>query len=212
MINYNLNQKLTEWNSLFMNWKNLQSQLKAKYKITHGGVFSSLSKRPLIWDLVKSKYFTILFVFTIFLIFLEFNLKSFEFFGAFKISLILSLVIAYFLGRIDQSKYDEKMKLILDVDIAFDLANNLLENDINVNYDKSNDPDGSEFDKSIEPYLYHMKEFMEEKERRETQSNAITNHLMSQADRSFESASTNIKNTDDYLKKIAGEFYNRKKQ
>jgi len=56
------------------------------------------------------------------------------------------------MGKNDQKKYDEKMKLINDIDAAFDLANQLLEDDINVNYDNSRDPNGSEFENSIEPY------------------------------------------------------------
>lgn len=234
MINYNLDQKLSEWNSLFLNWKNLQSQLKSKYKISHGGVFSSLSKRPLTWDLIKQKYFNILLFLTIFIIVIEFNVTSFNFFEAFQSCLLFSLIIAYFLGKSDQSKYDEKIKLISDIDKAFDLTNDLLDSDINVNYDQSNDPDGSGFEKSIEPYIHNMKEFMDEKERRETQSNAITNHLMGQAERSFESASSHLKNTDnlltgqaekyfesgssnlknanDHLMKIVGKHYKKQKQ
>jgi hypothetical protein len=113
------------------------------------------------------------------------------------------------MGKNDQKKYDEKMKLINDIDAAFDLANQLLEDDINVNYDNSRDPNGSEFEKSIEPYLDNMKEFMDEKERRETQSNVLTKHLLKQAEESYESASSHLKSTNDHLMKIVGKHYKK---
>jgi hypothetical protein len=209
MSNYNLDQKLSEWNTLFLNWKNLQSQLITKYKTSNGGIFSSLSQRPLTWDLIKKRYPNILLALTICIIVLEFNVNSFSFVEAFQSCLFFSLIIAYFMGKNDQKKYDEKMKLISDIDVAFDLANNLLEHDINVNYDKSHDLDGSEFEKSIEPYLNNINEFMDEKERRETQSNALTNHFMKKAEQSFESASSHLKSTNDHLMKIVGKHYKK---
>jgi hypothetical protein len=209
MSNFNLNQKLSEWNTLFLNWKNLQSQLITKYKTAHGGIFSTLSERPLIWDLIKKRYPNILLILTLCILVLEFTASSFSFFEAFQSCLFFSLIIAYFMGKNDQKKYDEKMKLINDIDAAFDLANQLLEDDINVNYDNSRDPNGSEFEKSIEPYLDNMKEFMDEKERRETQSNVLTKHLLKQAEESYESASSHLKSTNDHLMKIVGKHYKK---
>ncbi len=54
-----------------------------------------------------------------------------------------------------------------------------------------------------------MKEFMDEKERRETQSNVLTKHLLKQAEESYESASSHLKSTNDHLMKIVGKHYKK---
>lgn len=213
MQNYNLNQKFLEWNSLFQNWQSLQRQLKAKYKISHGGIFSSLSQRPKTWDSIKRNYFKIVFVVIVLIIIVNFKSNfGLSLYESFVSCLFCPIIIGYFLGSREQKKYDEKLKLINEVDKAFDLANNLLENDINVNYDSSDDPDGSKFENSVSPFLLNIQEFMDEKERRENVSNRITNHFLDQAEQSFERGSAHLKEIDNHLMKIAGKHYINKKQ
>jgi len=213
MQNYNLNQKFSEWNSLFLNWQNLQRQLKAKHNISYGGIFSSLSQRPKIWDSIKINYFKIVFVIIVLIIIINFNSNMGpDLSESFMLCLFGPITIGYFLGRREQKKYDKKLNLINEVDKAFDLANSLLENDINVNYDSSDDPDGSKFENSVSPFLLNIQEFMDEKERRENVSNRLTNHFLDQAEQSFERGSANLKETDNHLMKIAGKHYINKKQ